>query len=610
MIRSTLASLPGQLESWVDPRLPESRPHIVWIRRGLLLALLCALYAWTWGVWPDLVVDCGREMYVPAELAAGRRLYHDVWYPYGPLAPVLNSWLFRLFGVHLNVLYVAGFASTSATVLLLHAIASRFVASGAAFTVAAGYSLQLFQPYLFNGIVPYSYGATYGSLLTLCCTLLLIRYLGSEPGPNLPLAAGAAALALLAKHEFGLACFFVFCLTACAKAWGARSRALLLPPFLWGASALLATLAVFAVYIQPSSFGHFIETNWMSFPGTHFMRVYGKYWIQAVGLRIEPVETLLLVSSTAIVLAAWAAAAFWLRRWAQWTFLIPAVAVLYTLLANKSDPYSGVLLLAHQFFYPRGMFYPALLMCALAAWAVWKRGPSRLISFAPLAWMAVAAGFRVLSRFKWSGYSVYYSPLVFLCFFVLLERAMLLPLPGRQLRRRMLFGSLIFTYGLGLAIFAWKDRYSTLEHFVYPVRTIRGEVRTTASRADFTNQVIRLIQSAKAQGQSVLLLPEFTGAYFLASASAPNRFFVLTPGVLSPGAVTSDYLRDLERNPPALIVLTNRPSHEYGVPYFGIDYDQEVLAWIERHYFVAGHIGRFVRNPKAPPAALLYRPRP
>ena len=47
-------------------------------------------------------------MYVPAVLAEGRTLYREVWFPYPPAAPYFNSWLFRLFGTHLNTLYWAG----------------------------------------------------------------------------------------------------------------------------------------------------------------------------------------------------------------------------------------------------------------------------------------------------------------------------------------------------------------------------------------------------------------------------------------------------------------------------------------------------------------------
>jgi hypothetical protein len=35
----------------------------------------------TWKRWGSLLIDCGREMYIPAALSQGKRLYFDLWYP-------------------------------------------------------------------------------------------------------------------------------------------------------------------------------------------------------------------------------------------------------------------------------------------------------------------------------------------------------------------------------------------------------------------------------------------------------------------------------------------------------------------------------------------------
>ena len=101
------------------------RPAFRWAA-GVLVVLWLFLAWWSWAHWGSPTVDCGREAYVPSVLAQGKTLYKDVWYPYGPAAPYLNSLLFRLFGVHLNVLYVAGLASVLLYALPLFWLASRF----------------------------------------------------------------------------------------------------------------------------------------------------------------------------------------------------------------------------------------------------------------------------------------------------------------------------------------------------------------------------------------------------------------------------------------------------------------------------------------------------
>src|ERR1700722_7760491 len=86
---------------------PETSNLTTCISILVLMAVWAAQLYTTWGAWGSLTIDSGHEMYFPALLAEGKVLYRDVWFPYGPLAPYLNSYLFRLFGTHLNVLYWA-----------------------------------------------------------------------------------------------------------------------------------------------------------------------------------------------------------------------------------------------------------------------------------------------------------------------------------------------------------------------------------------------------------------------------------------------------------------------------------------------------------------------
>src|SRR6478736_7200713 len=102
---------------------PEDRPTI-W-NRTTYIALLMLIVLWavkvytTWAAWGNLTIDSGHELYIPALLAEGKQLYRDVWFMYGPAAPYFTSYLFRLFGVHLNVLYWAGSLSALGSAIFL-----------------------------------------------------------------------------------------------------------------------------------------------------------------------------------------------------------------------------------------------------------------------------------------------------------------------------------------------------------------------------------------------------------------------------------------------------------------------------------------------------------
>src|SRR5262245_36003925 len=82
----------------------------------------CLMLWWTWGTWPDLLVDFGREVYTPWQLTRGKVLYRDVASFYGPLSPYLNSVWMRVLGVSLRSVVLANIAITAALTWMLYEI--------------------------------------------------------------------------------------------------------------------------------------------------------------------------------------------------------------------------------------------------------------------------------------------------------------------------------------------------------------------------------------------------------------------------------------------------------------------------------------------------------
>src|SRR5580658_3080469 len=105
-------------------------PPVPW-NRTTTLALVALVGLWavkvysTWAAWGDLTIDSGHEMYVPALLAEGKVLYRDAWFSYGPASAYVNGYLFRLFGVHLNVLFWAGCLSALGSAIFLYLAGMR-----------------------------------------------------------------------------------------------------------------------------------------------------------------------------------------------------------------------------------------------------------------------------------------------------------------------------------------------------------------------------------------------------------------------------------------------------------------------------------------------------
>ena len=147
----------------------------------LIAAATAAMVYWSWGTWPDVIVDFGRELYTPWQLSEGQVLYRDVAHFNGPLSPYINALWFRLFGVGLRTLVVANLAifgvllylcysllvqlgsRTSATLACLVFV---FVFAFSRYTIAGNY----------NYLCPYSHEATHGLTLAVASFYFLALF--------------------------------------------------------------------------------------------------------------------------------------------------------------------------------------------------------------------------------------------------------------------------------------------------------------------------------------------------------------------------------------------------------------------------------------------------
>ena len=174
---------------------------------GCLFAYLLAM---TWRRWGEPIVDLGRELYVPWQLAEGAVLYRDVYYYYGPLAAHLNALVFWVFGPSLFPLVAVNGALTLACLGL---IAWEFyrqggmvisIVCGVAFLCVFAFGhLSIFGNY--NFFLPYSHELTWGFFITLGIVVLAGRDI-LHPSPIIPWILGLlAGLAGLTKIETSLA---------------------------------------------------------------------------------------------------------------------------------------------------------------------------------------------------------------------------------------------------------------------------------------------------------------------------------------------------------------------------------------------------------------------
>jgi hypothetical protein len=564
-------------------------------RAGLLLALivLCSI---TWRKWGYLPVDVGREMYVPAAIAEGKRLYFDLWYPYGPLIPYWHGALFRLFGIHLGLLLGAGIAVVTITATVLYSVGRMFLPVWLSYTAVFAFLVQAFQLNIFNYVLPYSYPSAYGALFSVLLAWLLLRHI-KEPRFNYIVpAAFLACLMMLTKLEFGVAGYVAIGCALATQRIRAKSTRGLVEGLVACIPGVLIWLGIYGWYVHAGGLDFFFGENLSILPDSYFVAHFGKLWAEWLGMVFTPSALLLSISKGflsfgllvgGIVLAA-------RHRLARW--LVPAVAL--GLCATALSP--AVLRIAHLdpknahraigfVWFNSGMFWISFVG-SLAAAVAWWRGdePMKQQSTILLCAMAMACSFRVFTKIAPERYPVFYDTLVYLVWLVGLYR----------MSKR--FGvSLDGAAGKGVAgILCISLVASTLPNYPIGQRpskisSERGTIYAAAPFGEYFSQVMAFMESAKQRSERVVVMPEDTALYFFSGTGAPSRWYLVLPQVLAPGDATAKYIDELERANIRYVIVSDRATPEYGRPVFGIDYAQQVLAWVHEHYRVVQRIGEY-----------------
>lgn len=203
-----------------------------WIGPVALLALYAGLTAWTWRRWGDARIDHGQQLYQPWQILAGRDLYVDMAWVYGPFSQYLDALWFRLFGVSWTTLIAADLAILAGLCALLYGLLARYCDRLAATLAVAAFLVVFAFGHLtvlgnYNFVAPYAHEATHGTVLLFAGLALLAAHLRS--GARAPaLGAGVTTgFALLTKPEIAVASIGTAVWAVLFSAWlRGRGRAL------------------------------------------------------------------------------------------------------------------------------------------------------------------------------------------------------------------------------------------------------------------------------------------------------------------------------------------------------------------------------------------------
>jgi hypothetical protein len=579
------------LESYFARLTEITQTEISWDSTTYLaLAALILLWAvrmyTTYGTWGNLSIDSGHEAYVPAVLAQGKMLYRDVFWMYTPLAPYVNAALFHLFGIRLEVLYWAGSLAALGSAILLFLIGKRFSSRLFGWTAGAVVLLQAFHAWHFCFPLPYSFAPVYGCLTACLFLWCAVEAPFSKSAVWIFVAASCAAIALLLKVEFGVACYAALCLIVVTSAIVQRSWRVVLTSAIAALPGLLACALVIRWMISIAGASFITQENIMSWPTHYFMRTYGKIWLEKTGVSLSP-AAIGQAAERAVFFAGFIALVyltFWMKR-------VDAKSVLLRLGLLAALIVYGTLLGWHPLgllaggLFPRDMVLYVCVATIGALWFFWRSPSPAAASMAILLAFSGLLASRLLLKMVPGGYPIYYNGPVVLAFLMLLRPIV----PRRDQPRRIIVRSELLL-GMGcIAVVALNAVSLTADRSdLVQLITKRGSILVPTQVAANYKAGIAFIEEKNRGGELVLSVPEDVSLYFLSGQDSPTRLFQFSPGVVAPGKMTDGVIAEIEKQSVRYLLWSNRTYADYGTTTFGKDFNQDLGGYLTSHYREVG----------------------
>lgn len=146
------------------------------------LVIISILYAFvfvlTYAHCGDILIDCGREAYIPYAISKGQALFKDIFCIYGPFPYLFNAFFLKVIATNLATFYVIGAVFGFIYVLGVYLCSREFLSKKISTILCALLIFSvIFDSTIFNFIFPYSYAIVFSATFSIWILYFLIKYI-------------------------------------------------------------------------------------------------------------------------------------------------------------------------------------------------------------------------------------------------------------------------------------------------------------------------------------------------------------------------------------------------------------------------------------------------
>jgi len=560
----------------------------------IIISTFCFLLCQTWFRWGDLIIDTGRELWLPAELLKGKILYKDIVSFHGLLPPYLIAGLYKLFGVSVNTLIYTGIAITLIVSFTVYRIARFFLDQAFSTLIVLNFLFVCaFGCYIrcaiFNFILPYAFASTFFTMFTVLSIYFFLKFIFAGKKKNILIWALFLTAALLCRLESALAVWPAFGLSGLIlavrqqKVERCKLLAYLFLPL------IITALCYGVFFLITHTFHDFCESSIMAIKATADTPMGKK------GLGLDDVPSSLSQISLSFLLhiAVFFALAMLCRIVNKFqngdkTFaqtIIPLLAAFLFFMALKQS----FLLYEIQF-----RCLTLVLLCGTIAYflqAVGRIPTNRSLGL----FVLFAASSLITCRIFFApsvhryGFFLLTLPLLcYYCFFGDMLKNML------EVRFKIPFGPLhtaIACFFILMIIPYWETSNIVYARYSEFISTSKGDFRySNYVQNNMFWKTIDYLKKNTPKSSTVVVFPEGVGINFFTERTMPLRYCnFIPPDIKLFGE--DRMLAEMKAAKIDYIVILTRDTSDFGPTSFGVDYAKKIQKWIDDNYVPVKQFG-------------------
>lgn len=513
--------------------------------------LICGIVL-TYAHHGNLIIDNGREVYLPTQILSGHILYKDIFNIYGPFSYMFNTFLFKIFGINLNVLYITGCICAFSIVNLIYLISRKFLSEFLSFSIALlTIATGILNLNLFNFVFPYSYGMLYGLVSFLISFLLLLKY---QKTPDktfyLYLSSFFAGLSFANKYDF--LPYALVILSAMIKIKPLRLKEYYYTVFSLACIPVFCFGVLFLQGLKLSEMANaFLLTKKISQTQTlkYFYQIQGAYFNKkTMGfLFINFIRTIVPLSLLIY--------GFKTKRKILSAVIILLAAISASLLVNPAS----------------FAFLPILIIIlALINFKKIQQSPSLLL----LTLSAIAISFKSFWGLATLNYGVF-----FLSFLLITALA----LASEMLKNKNINFDTIGVYILIAAAISGYTNLLPLKVKTFSIDSNKGRFFTNAAFYYSTNDLINYINKNTKKTDKIVILPEGLMINFMTQRPSDNLYFSLIPLYVETFG-EDKIINHFKKSKPEYIVFNNWDTSNYYFHHICEDYALSFCSFVATNY--------------------------